>query len=78
MSDHREGSTMHAHLAAQQSVVYAAAIEHTEALFALEKMATLTHDKYINAAILAGKVSLKQARADLLAYIIEHRTLKGF
>lgn len=65
-------------LSPDQRPAYAAAIEQTEAIFALEGMAPTPQDKAIDAAILAGKVSPEQARDELLDYLKTHKTVKGF
>ena len=57
---------------------YAAAIQQTEAIFALEGMAPSAQDNAINAATLAGQVSLEQAREELLEYVTTHKTSRGF
>jgi hypothetical protein len=65
-------------LTPEQRGAYAAAIAQTEAVFALEDMGPTAQDKAIDAAILAGRVSPEQAREELLAYVIEHKTVNGF
>lgn len=65
-------------LAAEDRSAYAAAMEQTEAVFALEGMEPSEQDRAITAAILAGRVSPEQAREELLAYVTAHKTVKGF
>ena len=61
-----------------QRDAYASAITQVEAIFALEGMAPSEQDKAIDAAILAGVVTPERAREELLAYIVEHKTMDGF
>ena len=70
--------TKPAPLAPEQRAAYAAAITQTEAVFALEGMAPSEQDKAITAAIAAGLVAPEQAREELLAYVLEHKTVRGF
>lgn len=65
-------------LTPDERVTYAAVIEQMEAVFALEDMYPTAVDKAIDAAILAGRISPEQAREELLAYIIAHKTSDGF
>lgn len=65
-------------LTPEQRALYAAAMADTEAVFALEDMAPSPQDKAITAAIVAGMVAPEQAREELHAYILEHKTVRGF
>jgi hypothetical protein len=65
-------------LTPEQRAAYAAAIEQTKAVFALEGMAPTSQDKAVDGAILAGRVSPEQAREELLAYVTAHKTVDGF
>jgi hypothetical protein len=65
-------------LTPEQRAHYAAAIADTEAVFALEGMAPSPQDRAITAAIVAGLVAPQQAREELLAYLLEHKTVRGF
>lgn len=65
-------------LPTEMRAAYAAAIQQTEAVFALEGMTPTAQDKAIDAAILAGKVSPEQAREELLTYVTAHKTVNGF
>ena len=77
-SARREAPAVPAPLTPDQRATYAATIKQTEAIFALEDMAPNAQDLAIDAAILAGKVSPEQAREELLAYVIQHKTVRGF
>jgi DNA-binding XRE family transcriptional regulator len=65
-------------LTPEQRVLYAAAMADTEAVFALEDMTPSPQDKAITAAIVAGLVAPEQAREELHAYVLEHKTVRGF
>jgi DNA-binding XRE family transcriptional regulator len=65
-------------LSPEQRVLYAAAMADTEAVFALEDMSPSPQDKAITAAIVAGLVAPEQAREELHAYVLEHKTVRGF
>lgn len=75
---HQHGADLTAPLAPEKRAAYAAVIRETEAIFALEGMAPSAQDKAMNAAILAGRVAPKQAREELLAFVLEHKTVRGF
>lgn len=78
MSDYREISASDSGGTANQDSAYAMAVEQTIAIFALEQMTPLPHDNFIATAIVAGKISPRRAHDELLAYIIKHKTVKGF
>ncbi len=50
----------------EQRVLYVAAMKQT------------AQDKAATAAIVAGRVAPEQAREELLAYVREHQTMRGF
>jgi len=62
----------------EQRLAYGAAIVQSDAIFALEGMTPSAQDKAIDAAVLAGRVSPEQARQELCAHIVAHRTVRGF
>lgn len=62
----------------EQRVLYVAAMKQTEAMVALEGMQPTAQDKAATAAIVAGRVAPEQAREELLAYVREHQTMRGF
>ena len=61
-----------------QRVLYAAAMADTKAVFALEDMMPSPKDKAITEAIVAGLAAPEQAREELHAYVLEHKTVRGF
>lgn len=65
-------------LAPHERAAYRAALVQTQAIFALEGMEPSETDRAIDAAILAGRVAPERAREELLAYLLEHKTMRGF
>lgn len=74
----RRAITTPAPLTPEQRALYAAAMADTEAVFALEDMAPSPQDRAITAAVVAGQVAPEQARDELLAYVLKHKTVRGF
>ena len=54
------------------------AFRQTDAIFALEGFAPTEQSKAIDAAVLAGRVTLSQAAHELTQYIKQHKTVEGF
>lgn len=65
-------------LVSEEQLRYSYVIEQIEAVFALECMTPNRHDELIKAAILAGQISLEDAREQLLAHFLRYKTLAGF
>jgi putative transcriptional regulator len=65
-------------LSPQERAEYAANLVQRRASFALEGMHPDFDDEVIQASILAGLVSPKQYQREMLAYVDEHKTLRGF
>ena len=62
----------------EERAAYALIIEQTEAVWALEDMRPSPQDKAIDAAVLDGRVSPEQAHDEFVAYVNEHKTVRGF
>jgi flagellar motor switch protein FliG len=54
------------------------AIEQTDAIFALEGFEPTEQRKAINEAALVGRVSHSQVIEEMLEFIKEHKTVRGF
>lgn len=65
-------------LTLEQRANYAARLVQSRASFALEDMLQRWDDEVIEASILAGLVSPDQYKREMLAYVYEHKSLRGF
>lgn len=65
-------------LTPSQRVLYAAVMEQTEAIFALEYMAPNQHDEAIKVAVLTGQVAPEDVRDQILAHLLKNRSLYDF
>jgi len=62
----------------EEKEAYRKACEQTDAIFALEGFQPTEQSKAIDAAVLAGRVTLTQAANELREYIKQHKAVEGF
>ena len=57
---------------------YREACIQTEAIFALEGLEPTAQSRLLDRDVLDGKVTPEQVKEELLAYVKQHKTVKGF
>lgn len=62
----------------EQRLAYAASVDQVEAMFSLDGLAPRSENRAIDAAIVAGRVTPQQVREEMVAYVIENKTMQGF
>ena len=65
-------------MTSEEKEKYRKVCEQVDAIFALEGFQPTEQSKAIDEAVMAGRVTNRQAREEMVAYIKQHGTVDGF